>query len=94
MKEHRGLSLEASPELIAIFATVLAIPFYLGIVHWAVPQMLLYSGAASASMTTGGFMDEPQRLSGGVKLFLLDMALWLAIIVPVGGVAYLIAWLF
>lgn len=94
MKEHSGPRLEASPELAAICTAVLAIPFYLGIVHWPIAQMLLYSGAASAAMTTGTFIEMPERRAGGSKLFFLDMALWLALIIPLGGAAYLIALVF
>ena len=94
MKETGSPGLVASAELVAIFTAVLAIPFYLGIVHWPVPQMLLYSGAASATMTTGGFLDESKRFAAGLKVFFFEMLLWLAIIIPLGGLAYLIALIF
>ena len=83
-----------SPEACAAFAAVLAIPFYLGIVHLAVPQLLLYSGAAGAAMTTGEFMESPERRRGGARIFLLDTALWFALIASLGGAAYLIALIF
>lgn len=82
------------PEALAAFAAVLAIPFYFGIVHLPVPQLLLYSGAASAAMTTGEFMETPERRKGGARIFLLDTALWFTLIASVGGAMYLIALIF
>ena len=82
------------PEAFAVFAAAFAIPFYLGFVHLPVPQFLLYSGAASAAMTTGEFIEEPKRRTGGARIFILDTALWFALIASIGGVAYLIALIF
>ena len=84
----------SQPEAFAVFAAALAIPFYLGIVHSPVPQLLLYSGAASAAMTTGEFVETPERRRGGARIFILDMAVWFALIASVGSVVYLIALIF
>lgn len=84
----------SQPEAVAVFTAALAIPFYLGIVHLPVPQLLLYSGAASAAMTTGEFIEAPERRKGGARIFFLDTAVWFALIASVGGLAYLIALFF
>lgn len=84
----------SQPEAVAVFAAALAIPFYLGIIHLPVSQLLLYSGAASAAMTTGEFIEAPERRKGGARIFILDSALWFAMIASIGGAAYLIALIF
>ena len=84
----------SQPEAVAVFTAALAIPFYLGIVHLPVQQLLLYSGAASAAMTTGEFIEAPERRSGGARIFMLDTVVWFGLIASVGGAAYLIALVF
>ncbi len=81
-------------ETVTVFAAALVIPFYLGIIHMPVPQLLLYSGAASAAMTTGEFAETPSRRAGGTRVFVMDMLIWFGLIAAAGGVAYGIALIF
>ena len=81
-------------ELVTAIAAAVGIPFYLGFVHAAVPQLVLYSGVASAAMATGEFAETPHLQRWGFRLFLTDAAAWFALIAVLGGVAYLFALLF
>jgi len=77
----------------AVTATV-AMPFYLGFVHTAAPQLVLYTGLAGAAMATGEFVDTPTLKLGGFPVFLTVAAVWTAAIVVLGGTTYLIALIF
>ena len=81
-------------ELVTAMAAAVGIPFYLGFVHAAFPQLVLYSGVAGAAMATGEFVETPHGKDGGFRLFLMDAAAWVALIAFLGGAAYLLALLF
>lgn len=84
----------SKPAVLAAFATVLIMPFYVGLVHWSAVQFVLYAVVASVAMATGEHMETPPMKGGRRALFLLGAALWFAAIIVAGGIAYLIAWLF
>ena len=81
-------------ELITATAAAIGLPFYLGFVHTAVPQLVLYSGVAGAAMATGEFAEQAHLKRGGVRLFMADAAIWSAVIALRGGAAYLFALIF
>lgn len=75
-------------------AAAIGLPFYLGFIHTPVPQLVFYSGVAGAAMASGEFAEQASLERGGFRLFMADTALWVAIIVLLGGSAYLLALLF
>ena len=81
-------------ELVTAIAASIGIPFYLGFVHTAVPQLVLYSGVAGAAMATGEFAEARDLQGWGLRLFLMDAAVWVAVIALLGGATYLVALLF
>jgi len=82
------------PALLTALAAVLGIPFYLGLVHLSLAHMFVYSGVASTAMAAGQYVDTPREERGGAQLFVGELGLWFALILLVGGLSYLIAWLF
>ncbi len=84
----------SKPAVLAAFATVLVVPFYVGVVHWNARQFFLYAIVASAAMATGEHLETPPLPGGRRALFLQGAFLWFAAIIIAGGIAYLIAWLF
>ena len=80
--------------MLAAFAAILVIPFYVGLVHWKAGQFFLYAAVASIALATGGHFDTTPRLRGGLAAGLMGAVLWFLAIAVAGGVAYLIAWLF
>jgi len=81
-------------KLMAAVTVTVALPFYLGFVHAAAPQLVLYTGVAGAAMATGEFVETPTLKRGGLSVFLTVVAVWSASIVVVGGATYLIALIF
>ena len=82
------------PSLLVGAAAALAIPFYLGLVHWTVANFVVYSAGASAALTAGDFLDAAPATRGGSVQFLLDAAVWFALVIGIGLLAYSIALLF
>ena len=56
-------------ELIAAFAALVGIPFYLGFVHFSGVQLLLYSGVAETGMAAGEYLEADPALRGSWKCF-------------------------
>jgi hypothetical protein len=81
-------------ELLTAMAAAIGLPFYLGFVHAAVAQLVLYSGVAGAAMATGEFAEQVHLQGGGFRLFIADAAVWAGVIALLGGAAYLCALLF
>lgn len=81
-------------ELATAVTAVIGIPFYLGFVHTAVPQLFLYSGVAGAAMATGEFAEAAHLQRGGLRLFVTDAAVWATVVAILGGMTYLFALLF
>ena len=81
-------------ELVTALAAVVGIPFYLGIIHTPMPQLALYSGFAGAAMATGEFAEDPRFRRQGLRLFMADVAVWVALVAVVGSLAYLVARIF
>jgi hypothetical protein len=81
-------------ELVTATAAAVGLPFYLGFVHVAVPQLMLYSGVAGAAMATGEFAEQAHLQQCGFRLFLANAAIWATVIALLGGAAYLFALLF
>jgi hypothetical protein len=81
-------------QLVTAIAAAIGIPFYLGFVHAAIPQLVLYSGVAGTAMATGEFAEQSRFQRGGFRLFLTDAVLWFAVIALLGGVTYVFALLF
>jgi hypothetical protein len=84
----------SKPELITATAAAIGLPFYLGFVHAAVPQLVLYSSVAGAAMATGEFAEQAHLKRGGFRLFITEAAVWAAVIALLGGATYLFALLF
>jgi hypothetical protein len=94
MKLPRPASDQRYPALFTALAAVFGIPFYLGLIHLPVGQLVLYSGVASSAMATGQYIDTPSAIRGGVQTFLGEWGLWFGLIALLGGFAYLIALIF
>lgn len=69
-------------------------PFYLGLIHLPIKQFALYSGCAGAAMAIEQYCGEPSNRGAGLKLFTLEAALWTAIVLIFGSVAYALALIF
>lgn len=82
------------PALFTAAAAALGIPFYLGLIHLPVAQLLVYSGIAGTAMAAGQYVDTPTDERGGTQSFLLELGLWFALIMICGGLAYLVALIF
>jgi hypothetical protein len=82
------------PALLTALAAVLALPFYMGLVHVPLAQMFVYSGVASTAMAAGQFVDTPREERGDAHVFVAELGLWFAAIVLFGGLSYLIALIF
>ena len=80
--------------LAVAFAAVFAFPFYLGLIHLPLRQFALYSGAAGAAMAVEQYLGEPNSRGAGLKLFAMEAALWAAIVLVLGSVAYAVALIF
>ena len=94
MKLAQSASGRRYPALFTALAAVLGLPFYLGLIHLPVGHLVLYSGVASSAMATGQYIDTPSDIRGGVQSFLGELSLWFALIVLLGGFAYLVALIF
>ena len=81
-------------QLLTAFAGIVAIPFYLGLIHVTAPQMLLYSGVAGTSMAAGGYLDSPRDKRGSLTAWLQEALLWSLVVVALGGTAYAVALIF
>lgn len=81
-------------ELVTAIAAMVAIPFYLGVIHAGAPQFAVYSGVAGTAMATGEFAEHSSLQTWGFRLFLMDVALWCSGVALLGGAAYLIALIF
>lgn len=84
----------SKPAVLVAFAAVLAMPFYVGFVHWSAKEFALYALVASVAMATGEYLETPVKKRGGGRLFVQEVMLWLIAVLVAGGVAYLIAWVF
>ena len=84
----------SKPELATALAAALCLPFYLGFVHAPVPQLVLYSGVAGAAMATGELVETPAIRAHGLRLFLMDAAIWAVVIGLFGAMAYAVALIF
>ena len=92
---HPGtLSEKRYPALLTAVAAAVGFPFYLGLIHLPVAQLLVYSGVASTAMATGQYVDTSRHERGGARLFLSELGLWFALILLSGGLAYLAALIF
>lgn len=73
---------------------MLAIPFYLGLVHWSLGQFLLYCGAAGLGLAAGDYLTTDPALRSGLRFLVSDAALRSIALTLLGGFIYLLAWLF
>lgn len=84
----------STAELVTAATAAIGIPFYLGLIHFGAPQLVLYSGVAGTAMATGEFVESSQLQRGGWRLFVADAAVWSVVIVLLGGLAYILALIF
>ena len=94
MGHPKSVSERRYPALFTAAAAALGIPFYLGLIHLPLAQLLVYSGVASTAMAAGQYVETPTDERGGTQSFLLELGLWLALIMLCGGLAYLVALVF
>jgi hypothetical protein len=80
-------------ELITMTAVVVALPFYLGLIHIGIPLFVSYSAVAGAAMATGEFL-EYSDVRYGLSVLLQGAAVWMAIVGSCGSLVYGLALLF
>ena len=78
---------------VAAITVIIAIPFYLGLTHVPVPQLLIYTGAAGTALAAGEYAESRESFTT-VRMFVADIVGWCILIFMFGGLAYLTALIF
>ena len=75
-------------EALAMLAVIVAIPFYMGLVHLGIVEVLAYVAVGALSMSVGQALQSrgfsPLRLDD----LLYDVGLWMVATATLGGAAY------
>lgn len=83
-----------APAVVTAFA-LLAIPFYLGLVHLPFRSFIQYAGTTGVAMTTGTILDRWEGPgSESLPAVLAVVGLWTVLTFLIGGCSYLIAFAF
>lgn len=89
-----GLKDKLAPDLMAVYQTAVQYHFYHTLVLLAVAMLLLRYPQQGALVASGGLLVAGLLLfSGSLYVLALSGVRWLGAITPLGGVAFLLAWL-
>lgn len=89
-----GLKDKLAPDLMAVYQTAVQYHFYHTLVLLAVAMLLLRYPQQGVLVASGGLLVAGLLLfSGSLYVLALSGVRWLGAITPLGGVAFLLAWL-
>lgn len=83
-----------APAFVA-FAGMVGIPFYFGVIHLPIVQLLVYSPFAGAAMTAGTHLDSLQgELGKSIGAIMAGVGFWTILTLMIGATSYLVALVF
>ena len=84
-------ALELWAEGVGLIVAIVMLPFYIGVLHLTLVELLLYAGVAGAGLTAGDRLQFPRVRAFAPADLVVDFALWAQAVLGLGLVAYLLA---
>ena len=78
-------------ETAGALTVAILIPFYMGVIHLTVLQLLFYGGVAGSFLAGGEHLRYSGFVTPRMKEFFGDLFLWAQMVLGIGTVSYLIA---
>ena len=75
-------------EALAMLAVIVAIPFYMGLVHLGIVEVLAYVAVGALSMSVGQALQSRGFSALRLDDLLYDIGLWMVATATLGGAAY------
>ena len=75
-------------EALAMLAVIVAIPFYMGLVHLGILEVLAYVTVGALSMSVGQALQSRGFSALRLDDLLYDIGLWMVATATLGGAAY------
>jgi hypothetical protein len=75
-------------EALAMLAVIVAIPFYMGMVHLGIVEVLAYVAVGALSMSVGEALQSRGFTALRLDDLLYDIGLWMVATATLGGAAY------
>lgn len=83
--------LEIWSEAAGALAVAVLIPFYMGILHLTLVQLLGYGGVAGLLLAAGEHLRFTGAVAPRLREFLADLLLWAQMVLGLGTMSYLAA---